>query len=181
MGFWLFLAFVVIPAADLYGLIVYGDRLGFWPCLGLLWLAFVLGLAILRQAGLRLVQKATRELSYGRLPTDAVLDGSLLVLAGVWFMIPGFLTDVLALLLLFPPLRFAVRVLIKRRLRWRFAGGGGVFSTGHDGADELPSDPFENDWRQSPSHPKPDIEVKARQADPQPQTDGRLPPPKLDA
>lgn len=176
MGFWLFLAFVVIPAMDLYGLIVYGDRLGFWPCLGLIWLAFVVGMALLRHAGLRLIQKATQELSYGRLPTDAVLDGSLFVLAGAWFIIPGFLTDALALLLLFPPLRYMVRALIKRRLRWRFSGAGGVFTTSHDGADEMPADPFEGDWRQNRGAQKPDIEAKAQEVDPQP--NGQLPPPK---
>jgi UPF0716 protein FxsA len=60
----------------------------------------------------------------GRVPSRELVDGALILLAAALMIAPGFLSDCLAILLLLPPSRAAVRGLILRQIR----AGGGVVS-----------------------------------------------------
>jgi len=67
----------------------------------------------------------------GRMPADAVLDGFLVLLAGILFVLPGVLTDVAGIALVFPPSRRLVKrglvAWIKRRIDRRLGGDGDTF------------------------------------------------------
>jgi UPF0716 protein FxsA len=52
-------------------------------------------------------------------PAREVLDGALIVFGGLLLLTPGFLTDVLGLVLLIPPTRALVRAVLVRRLERR--------------------------------------------------------------
>lgn len=99
------LLFVIFPILELWGLIRVGVVIGAWPTIGLVLLAAISGIAILRQQGFRTLLRIRAQMARGEEPTTAVLDGMVLAMAGLLLLIPGFLTDLLALLALIPALR----------------------------------------------------------------------------
>jgi UPF0716 protein FxsA len=61
-------------------------------------------------------------LAEGRLPHREVVDGVLVIFGGVLLLTPGFITDILGLLFLFPPTRVVMRRLLVRRGALRLVG-----------------------------------------------------------
>jgi UPF0716 protein FxsA len=102
---WLLLTFLLLPIVEIAVFVKVGGIIGVLPTLSLVLLAAILGVAIIRQQGLNTLDQLTRDLENGRGDGDRLAHGALKVVAGVLFIIPGFLTDAVALLLLVPPIR----------------------------------------------------------------------------
>ena len=122
MLFKLFLAFTVIPAVELYLLIEIGSQLGALPTLGIVLGTGFLGAYLARLEGLNTLLRVREAALEGRSPTDDLLDGALIVAAGLVLITPGFLTDLTGFLLLFPLTRYPIREWLKSRLRRHFTG-----------------------------------------------------------
>lgn len=90
-------------------LVAVGDALGFFPTIGLLILASVVGAWLLRREGTRTVAALAEAAKTRRPPHREVADGVLVAAGGVLIIIPGFVSDLFGLLLLFPPTRALVR------------------------------------------------------------------------
>jgi UPF0716 protein FxsA len=124
----LLLIFIVVPIAELYVIIQVGQAIGALPTIAILIADSILGSLLLRSQGRSAWRRFNAALSEGRAPTREVLDGVLVIFGGAFLITPGFLTDVIGLLLLLPPTRAAFRRLLVRRLRSRFvvavAGAG---------------------------------------------------------
>ncbi|TAL03277.1 MAG: FxsA family protein [Porticoccaceae bacterium] len=99
------LLFVVFPILELWVLIRVGVAIGAGLTIGLVVLSAMLGIAILNRQGFRTLARVRARVARGEEPSAAVLDGMVLAVAGLLLLIPGFLTDVLALLALIPALR----------------------------------------------------------------------------
>jgi UPF0716 protein FxsA len=114
----LVLAFILIglPLLELALLVRTGQVIGFWATLGMVIGAGVIGALVLSRQSLTVLRRTQEALAQGRPPVAPVLDGAFLLLAGALLITPGFLTDVLALLLLIPPIRHAVARWSVRRL-----------------------------------------------------------------
>jgi UPF0716 protein FxsA len=115
------LAFILIalPLLEMALLIKTGQLIGFWATLGMVVAAGLLGALILARQGLTVLRRTREALAQGRPPVAPVLDGVFLLLAAALLITPGFLSDVLALLLLIPPVRrsvarWGVKQLVKR-------------------------------------------------------------------
>lgn len=113
----LFLLFVLVPIVELAILVRLGSWIGFWPTLGLVLLTGAVGAWLAKSQGLRLVRAIQAELAAGRIPATHLVDGLLVLIGGVVLLTPGLLTDVLGILLLFPPSRAAFRRAISVRLQ----------------------------------------------------------------
>jgi UPF0716 protein FxsA len=100
--------FIGLPLLELGLLIKTGQVLGFWATLGMLAGAGLLGALILSRQSLSMLRQAQEAVARGRPPVAPVLDGVFLLLAGALLITPGFLTDILGLLLLVPPIRHAI-------------------------------------------------------------------------
>jgi UPF0716 protein FxsA len=103
---YLLLALLVLPAMELAAFIVVAAAIGILPALGLVAATSLAGALILRQAGgnhIARVRVALGEGSFTALQADGT--GGLMLLAGILLLIPGFITDILGLLLLLAPLR----------------------------------------------------------------------------
>lgn len=100
-----FLVLLAVPLIEISFLIKVGQVIGFWPTIGLLIAMAVLGSALLQRQGLDVMRKAADALAEGRPPVAAVIDSVFLVIAGLLFLTPGFLTDIVGLTLLIPPVR----------------------------------------------------------------------------
>lgn len=110
----LVLIFLLVPILDLFLLLKVGGLLGFWPTVALVILIAVSGAALARHQGLRTLVRIQNELSQGRMPTAELGDGALILLAAALLVTPGFMTDVFALVLLFPPTRAVFRSVLGR-------------------------------------------------------------------
>ncbi|HEX4344252.1 MAG TPA: FxsA family protein [Solirubrobacteraceae bacterium] len=123
----LLLLFVVVPIAELYVIIQIGEAIGVLPTIALLIADSVLGAALMRSQGRAAWTRFNAALAEGRAPGREVMDGVLVIFGGAFLLTPGFLSDILGVILLLPPTRAIVRrVLLKRfagRLVARAAGG----------------------------------------------------------
>lgn len=73
-----------------------------------------LGLLLVRAEGRRTLAKLQRKVGQGEVPTDELLDGALLLVAGAFFLTPGLVTDFLGLMLALPPTRYPVRMAVRK-------------------------------------------------------------------
>ncbi len=122
----LVLLFTLVPVIELAVLIQIGRRIGVLETIALVLAAGVAGAYLARRAGVRAVAQVQADLAAGRLPADSLLDGLIVLAAGVMLITPGVVTDLLGLLLLLPPVRAVLRTRLKSRWRGRmvvFRGG----------------------------------------------------------
>jgi UPF0716 protein FxsA len=124
MPLWaLALVFLLVPVAELYVIYKVGDAIGVLPTFLLLALDSVLGSLLLRAQGRAVWRRFNEAMAAGRVPHREVIDGVLVIFGGAFLLTPGFLTDVVGLLLLLPPTRSFVRRIAVRRLGRRMAAG----------------------------------------------------------
>lgn len=111
----LVLLFIVVPIVELYVLIQIGQAIGVLPTIALLIVDSVLGAMLMRSQGRAAWMRLQRALAEGRVPGREVIDGALVIFGGALLLTPGFLSDILGLILLLPPTRAVVRrVLVAR-------------------------------------------------------------------
>ena len=79
----------------------------------------MLGGLLMRSQGRTAWRRFNEATRAGRVPAREVLDGALVIFGGALLLTPGFLTDILGVLLLIPPTRALVRRILARRLAQR--------------------------------------------------------------
>ena len=117
----LLLIFVILPIAELYVIIKVGGVIGVLPTLALLVLDSFVGAALARSQGRIAWARFNQALAEGRVPTREVFDGAMVILGGALLLTPGFITDVIGILLLIPPTRALFRAVVARLARRRLA------------------------------------------------------------
>jgi len=119
MLFKLFLAFTLIPAAEIYLLIKVGTVAGALNTVLLVVLSGFTGAYLARQQGLQTMVRVRASLQQGMMPADDLIDALLIFIAGIVLLTPGFITDAAGLLILLPHTRRMFKQFIKLRLeRW---------------------------------------------------------------
>ena len=111
----LLVAFIVVPLAEIYVIVQVGQAIGAWWTVAALLAESLLGAWLVRREGLKAWRHLVAELAQGRPPTRAAADGGLVLLGGLLLLTPGFISDILGLLLLLPPTRAVVRAILVRR------------------------------------------------------------------
>jgi len=115
----LLLLFTLIPLVELVILIQVARYTSLPFTFGLVIATGVLGAALARHEGLRCLQEIQRRAGRGEMPTDALLEGLMILIAGVVLITPGILTDLTGFALLVPPIRRVFRRWLARRIRAR--------------------------------------------------------------
>lgn len=108
------LLFVGAPLIELYLLIQVGSKIGALPTIGLSIFTALLGGALVRIQGFSVLMRVRDAVGRNQVPALEMLDGALLLIAGLFLLLPGLITDILGFLLLVPGLR---RALISRFVR----------------------------------------------------------------
>lgn len=103
------LLFLALPIAELAVIVVVADSIGVLNAIGLLVVVSLVGAWLAKREGLGMLSRIRAALDRGEMPSREVADGFLILFAGALMITPGFITDCLALLLLFPPGRAVVR------------------------------------------------------------------------
>jgi UPF0716 protein FxsA len=109
--------FILLPLAELYVIIeVVGPAIGPIPTILLLAADSLLGAWLMKTQGRAVWRRFNAALAEGRAPTREVFDGVLVIFGGAFLITPGFITDVIGILLLLPPSRTLIRRVVSRRL-----------------------------------------------------------------
>jgi len=141
----LVVAFVVVPLVEIWAILQVGQLVGPWWTIALLVLDSMVGAWLIKREGARAWKALRDALQGGRMPAREIADGALILIAGTLMLSPGFVLDLVGLLLLLPVTRpLARRILttfVERRLvvgpgfgSFGAAGpfGGGPFGPGND-------------------------------------------------
>jgi UPF0716 protein FxsA len=115
----LFVLFIVVPIVELAVIIQVGQAIGALNTIALLILVGVVGAWLAKREGLAVYGRFRRQVEAGVVPGREIADGFMILMAGAMLLTPGFVTDVLALLLLLPPVRAAIRASVLHRVTRR--------------------------------------------------------------
>jgi UPF0716 protein FxsA len=119
----LFVAFVVVPLAEIYVLIQVGQVIGPWWTILLLVLDSILGSWLIKREGGRAWRSLRTALETGRMPARELADGALILVGGTLMLSPGFVTDAFGILLILPFTRPVARRLLTQLVARRLLGG----------------------------------------------------------
>ena len=104
-----FVLLVLWPLAELFVIVELSQAIGFLWVLLLLIVSWPIGWRLIRHEGRLALRRLRDALSAGQAPTNAVLDGALVLAGAVLLLVPGFITDTVGVLLLLPPTRALAR------------------------------------------------------------------------
>jgi UPF0716 protein FxsA len=101
-----------------------GAAIGVLDTVGLLLLSSIVGSWLMKREGLGVLRRIQSQLANGQVPGKELVDAFLILLGGALMLAPGFLTDVAGMALLLPPVRAAVRAMLRRRFTAKVFGPG---------------------------------------------------------
>jgi UPF0716 protein FxsA len=131
----LVLLFIVVPIAELFVIIQVGEAIGVLPTIAILIADSILGSMLMRSQGRAAWRRFNTAVTEARIPHREVLDGALVIFGGALLLTPGFLSDILGVLLLLPPTRAVLRGVVARRVLPRLVVSGlGGFAPPGSGA-----------------------------------------------
>lgn len=135
---------LLLPLAEIAGFVIVGRAVGLAATLALVLLGFVIGSFLLRRQGISILRRMSAEGRGGTMPGRELLNPAMNVIAALLFIIPGFLSDILAILLLIPQ----VRNLLWRSIAKRFVvvgtSGGGFSASSRPDFQTRPGKPSDS-------------------------------------
>lgn len=105
---------LLIPLFDVMILVILGREIGAPLTVAIVVLTALVGLMLARFEGRRNLRRIEHDIGVGEVPTDNVLEGAMILAAGLLFLTPGLVTDAIALLALIGPTRRILRGWLKR-------------------------------------------------------------------
>jgi len=101
----LLILIITIPIIEIYLFIKVGSQIGALTTISLIFLTAFIGVLYARYEGFNTLKSGMSQLVKNELPIYEIVSGAALAFAAVLLIIPGFATDVLGLLIIFPPTR----------------------------------------------------------------------------
>ena len=99
------LTIILIPILEIYLLIKIGSEIGAISTILLIFTTAIVGIYYAKYEGLNTLKSGFNQISKNELPTFEMISGAAIAFAAILLIIPGFFTDVLGFLLIFPPSR----------------------------------------------------------------------------
>ena len=114
-GWWLLIAaFVVVPLVEIFTIISVGRVIGPWWTIALLILDSIIGGWLVKREGARAWRALREALASGRMPATELADAALILIAGTLMLTPGFVSDVLGIVMILPLTRPLFRIVLAR-------------------------------------------------------------------
>lgn len=98
-------ALLLIPILEIAVFILVGGEIGVIVTLGLILLTAIIGSILLRIQGISILQQIRLKMEADEVPGRELIDGVMVMAAGILLLTPGFVTDFVGFLLFLPPLR----------------------------------------------------------------------------
>ncbi len=101
----LFFLFALIPVLELYILLKIGAIIGPLNTVIIILITAGVGAFLAKQEGFRVIGKINQALKEGKTPTKELFSGLFILIGGFLLLTPGFITDLVGISMLIPPLR----------------------------------------------------------------------------
>ncbi|WP_086984581.1 FxsA family protein [Vibrio aphrogenes] len=98
----LVILFICVPIIEIALFIQVGGVIGLWPTIAIVLLTAFFGASLVRSQGIQTVMSVQSRLQQGELPAQQIIEGVMLAVAGVLLLTPGFMTDLLGMIVLLP-------------------------------------------------------------------------------
>lgn len=145
---------LLVPAVEIAVFVKVGQVIGAWKVVALVLLSAILGAALLRYQSIGVIRRLDRDLRQGRTPDASLFDGFLIVVGAVLLIVPGFVSDIIGLLLMIPLVRRMVRNFLKSRVTVKgfasYRGGFRRHRREEDVVDLAPEDFHRQEPRDGP-------------------------------
>lgn len=116
---YILLFIIIIPAAEISVFLLSGNIIGIWPTIAIILLTGIIGAYLAKKQGLETLRKAQEQMRYGQMPREAILDGICILFGGILLLTPGFISDIIGLLMLMPPTKpIFKRLILKGFRKW---------------------------------------------------------------
>ena len=123
------LAIILIPVIEIYLFIKIGSQIGALTTITLIFVTAILGIVYARYEGLNTLKSAFVQLIKNEIPAYEIVSGAAITFAALLLIIPGFATDIIGFLLIFPLSRkFILKILsskfqMKKKANEKFIDG----------------------------------------------------------
>lgn len=134
MLFKLFLLFTIAPAIELGILIYAGSYIGALNTLVIVVLTALAGSILVRHEGIEVLRRFQANLYQGAFPSEEILDGAMVLVSGALLLTPGFITDIIGLMLVIPASRELIKPIIKKYIKGKLL----VIHPPRDGGPDWP-------------------------------------------
>ena len=114
---YLILIFTLVPVIELALLIKIGQYIGVGYTIGTVVITGVVGAYLAKLQGLLTLRRIQDDINQGRMPTDRLIDGVLILCSGILLLTPGFITDLIGLMGLISLTRNLFKQWLKQKLR----------------------------------------------------------------
>ena len=101
----LLLLIISIPIIEIFLFIKIGSQIGAFNTISLVFITAIVGVLYARYEGLNTLKSGMSQLVKNEMPIYEIVSGAALAFAALLLIIPGFATDMLGLLIIFPPTR----------------------------------------------------------------------------
>ena len=105
------LAIILVPVIEIYLLIKIGSQIGAITTISLIFTTAIVGIYYAKYEGLNTLKSGFLQLSKNQSPTYEVISGAAIAFAALLLIIPGFVTDLIGFILIFP---FTRKIIFKR-------------------------------------------------------------------
>ncbi|MCW8109080.1 FxsA family protein [Alteromonas ponticola] len=119
----LFLLFAIMPIVEIALLVQVGGIIGGWNTIALVLISAFVGAYFVRREGVHTLTTAQQKMQSNQIPGQELLEGLMLLVAGVLLVTPGFITDIFGLALVLPPSRKYIAKKLKKHLSMHVVSG----------------------------------------------------------
>ncbi len=113
------LSIILVPIIEIYLLIKIGSQIGAMTTILLIFTTAIVGIYYARYEGLNTLKSGFIQLSKNEPPAYEVLSGAAIAFAALLLIIPGFMTDVIGFLLIFPLSRKTIFNIFKKKIKFK--------------------------------------------------------------
>jgi UPF0716 protein FxsA len=96
------LLILLVPIAEIYLFIKIGSQIGAFNTISLIFITAIVGLYYAKYEGLNTLRSAIKQIVKNEIPIYEIISGATLTFAAILMILPGFLTDMIGLLIIFP-------------------------------------------------------------------------------
>ncbi|MCM3166573.1 FxsA family protein [Peribacillus frigoritolerans] len=119
-----FLMFIIaMPVVEIIVLLLSGNLIGFWPTLFLIVATGLIGAYLAKRQGMETWKKAQEQIRYGMMPGNEIINGICIFIGAALLLSPGLISDIMGLILVFPPTRNLLKPIVIRFIMNRMNKG----------------------------------------------------------
>ena len=96
------LSIIIVPIIEIYLFIKLGSQIGAFNTISLIFITAIIGIIYARYEGLNTLKSAFSQVIKNELPAYEIISGAAIAFAALLLIVPGFATDIIGFILIFP-------------------------------------------------------------------------------